>query len=53
MWDLERTERLVARLLPLIILVTVLALVWMTLCYPAGQLSSAFTQGAPSSSATD
>ncbi|WP_161668703.1 hypothetical protein [Kallotenue papyrolyticum] len=48
MWDLERTERLVTRLFPLILLAMLLGLAWMTLQHDPAQLSSALTSVTPS-----
>jgi hypothetical protein len=47
MWNLERTERLITRLVPLIIIAALLALALMSLRHDPARLSPAFGGVAP------
>jgi hypothetical protein len=42
MWNLEETERLVLRMLPIVVLLVVCILTWMTLQLQPHRLSRAF-----------
>ncbi len=47
MWDLDGTERRVARLLPLILVVTLLVLLMMSRHYEPARLAPAFATSVP------